>query len=103
LLPLQIARRSKLSIFKTIKRKGQSSLSKDATPRRKAMKPKAHAYYSYIGGGLLAAAILAIAGWGPLAIADKSQNPVFAVDPFWPKPLPAPVGTGQPQPHTDWG
>jgi hypothetical protein len=57
------------------------------------MKPKAHAYYSYIGGGLLAAAILAIAGWGPLAIADKSQNPVFAVDPFWPKPLPAPVGT----------
>ena len=35
------------------------------------MKPKAHAYYSYIGGGLLAAAILAIAGWGPLAIADK--------------------------------
>ena len=38
------------------------------------MKPKAHAYYSYIGGGLLAAAILAIAGWGPLAIADKSQN-----------------------------
>ncbi|MGC1888127.1 MAG: hypothetical protein WA709_18870, partial [Stellaceae bacterium] len=44
------------------------------------------------GGGLLAAAILAIAGWGPLAIADNSQNPVFAVDPFWPKPLPAPVG-----------
>ena len=57
------------------------------------MKPKAYAYYAYIGGGLLAAAILAIAGWGPLAIADNSENPVFAVDPFWPKPLPAPVGT----------
>jgi hypothetical protein len=48
------------------------------------MKPKAYAYYGYIVGGLLAAAILAIAGWGPLAIADNSQNPVFAVDPFWP-------------------
>ena len=56
------------------------------------MKPKAYTYYAYIGGGLLAAAILAIAGWGPLAIADNSRNPVFAVDPFWPKPLPAPSG-----------
>ncbi len=56
------------------------------------MKPKAYAYYACIVGGLLAAAILAIAGWGPLAIADNRQNPVFAVDPFWPKPLPAPVG-----------
>src|SRR5271166_7033987 len=56
------------------------------------MKPKTYAYYVYIGGGLLAAAVLAIAEWGPLAIADHSQNPVFAVDPFWPKPLPAPVG-----------
>jgi hypothetical protein len=56
------------------------------------MKPKMYAYYAYLGGGLLAAAILAIAAWGPLAIADHSQNPVFAVDPFWPKPLPAPVG-----------
>ena len=54
------------------------------------MKPKRA--YAYILGGLLATAILAIAGSGPLAIADNSQNPVFAVDPFWPKPLPAPVG-----------
>ena len=57
------------------------------------MKPKMYAYYACIVGGLLAAAILAIAGWGPLAVADNSQNPVFAVDPFWPKPLPAPVGS----------
>jgi hypothetical protein len=56
------------------------------------MKLKAYAYYACIVGGLIVAAILAIAGWGPLAIADNSQNPVFAVDPFWPKPLPAPVG-----------
>jgi NHL repeat len=54
------------------------------------MKPKT---YGYIGGGLLAAVILAISGWGPMAAGDSSQNPVFAVDPSWPNPLPAPIGS----------
>jgi hypothetical protein len=42
------------------------------------MKPRT---YGYIGGGLLAAVIFAISGWGPMAAGDTSQNPVFAVDP----------------------
>jgi hypothetical protein len=54
------------------------------------MKPKT---YGYIGGGLLAAVIVAISGWGPMAAGDSSQNPVFAVDPSWPNPLPAPIGS----------
>ena len=40
-----------------------------------------------------AAVIVAVSGWGPKAVGDNSQNTAFAVDPSWPKPLPAPVGT----------
>jgi len=54
------------------------------------MKPRT---YAYIGGALLAASILAIGAWEPLGQAASSTNPVFAVDPSWPNPLPAPVGT----------
>ncbi len=44
--------------------------------------------------GTLVAVILATGLWEPLAKADKSaQGPTFAVDPSWPKPLPAPVGS----------
>ena len=39
------------------------------------------------------ALVLATGIWQPLAKADgNSKGPAFAVDPFWPKPLPAPVG-----------
>lgn len=51
-------------------------------------------------GGLLAAAVLAVSGWAPPLHAqgpspnwDGHSTPHFVVDPFWPKPLPAPVGT----------
>ena len=54
------------------------------------MKPRT---YGYIGGGVLAAVILAISGWNPLASAQNTSQPVFAVDSSWPNPLPAPVGT----------
>src|SRR3984893_16561066 len=53
------------------------------------MKPRT---YAYIGGTLLAASILAVAGLGPLGEAAPSTTPVFAVDPSWPNPLPAPIG-----------
>ncbi len=44
--------------------------------------------------GTLAAVMLATGVWEPLASAAKSaQGPTFAVDPSWPKPLPAPVGS----------
>jgi NHL repeat len=49
--------------------------------------------YAYIGGAVLAAIVITIAGWHPLANADNSSRPVFAVDASWPKPLPAPIGT----------
>jgi len=54
------------------------------------MKPMA---YAYVGGALIATVILAVGGWGPPAKGDGNEKPVFAVDPFWPKPLPAPVGS----------
>jgi NHL repeat len=54
------------------------------------MKPRT---YGYIGGGLLAATILAISGWNPLESAQNTSQPVFSVDSSWPNPLPAPVGT----------
>lgn len=48
-----------------------------------------------VAGSLLAVAI-ATGVWEPLAKADgggRERGPTFAVDPFWPKPLPAPVGS----------
>jgi len=55
------------------------------------MKPRT---YVYISGAVLAALVLTVGRWGPLATAaNDSQKPVFAVDPSWPNPLPAPVGT----------
>jgi hypothetical protein len=54
------------------------------------MKPKT---YAYIAGGLIAAVIVTIAGWGPPAKGDSTGQPVFAVDASWPQPLPAPVGS----------
>jgi hypothetical protein len=48
--------------------------------------------YAWIGGGLFAAVIVVVSRWGPTAVGDNSQNPVFAVDPSWPKPLPSPIG-----------
>ena len=54
------------------------------------MKPRT---YVYISGALLAALVLTVGRSGPLATAaNDSQKPVFAVDPSWPNPLPAPVG-----------
>ncbi len=49
--------------------------------------------YAYFGGAVLAAMVITIGGWHPLANADSSSRPVFAVDGSWPNPLPAPVGT----------
>ncbi len=44
--------------------------------------------------GALVVVILATGLWEPLAKADRSASgPTFAVDPSWPKPLPAPVGS----------
>ena len=48
-----------------------------------------------VAGSLLLVAI-ATGLWEPLAKADgggQGQGPSFAVDPFWPKPLPAPIGS----------
>jgi len=46
-----------------------------------------------VAGSLLVASI-ATGVWQPLAKADNSGgNPTFAVNPSWPNPLPAPVGT----------
>lgn len=43
--------------------------------------------------GVLVAFVLATGIWEPMAHADKGvRGPSFDVDPFWPKPLPAPVG-----------
>jgi hypothetical protein len=52
-------------------------------------------YNAYLGGAVLAAGIAAVSGWPPLANAQSTSTaqPVFAVDSYWPKPLPAPVGT----------
>ena len=49
--------------------------------------------YAYIGGTVIAAIAVAISGWNPLASAQNTSQPVFAVDSSWPNPLPAPVGT----------
>jgi hypothetical protein len=57
------------------------------------MKPRGYAYFR---GAVLAGAVVLISGWHPpLANAQNTstKHPVFAVDPSWPKPLPAPVGT----------
>jgi hypothetical protein len=44
-------------------------------------------------GAAAIAFILATGLWQPLAKADRGERgPSFAVDPFWPKPLPAPTG-----------
>ncbi|MGH7059606.1 MAG: hypothetical protein ACREFH_04395, partial [Stellaceae bacterium] len=44
-------------------------------------------------GAAAVAFVLATGLWQPLANADRGDHgPSFAVDPFWPKPLPAPVG-----------
>ncbi len=48
--------------------------------------------YAYFGGAVLAAMVITIGGWHPLANAENSSRPVFAVDGSWPNPLPAPVG-----------
>ena len=48
-----------------------------------------------VAGSLFLVAI-ATGLWEPLAKADgggQGQGPSFAVDPFWPKPLPAPIGS----------
>src|SRR5207302_6768880 len=66
--------------------------AKSAALRRRAMKS---IKYAYISGALVAAIAFAIVGGKSLAdgSGNKTRTPVFAVDPFWPKPLPAPVGT----------
>ncbi len=44
--------------------------------------------------GTLVALVIATGLWEPLAKADRgASGPTFAVDPSWPKPLPAPVGS----------
>jgi len=65
--------------------------TKNAALRRKAMKSRK---YVYIGAAAVVAAIaFEIPGVKSLADGNSSRNPVFAVDPSWPQPLPAPVGT----------
>lgn len=51
-----------------------------------------------IGGTLLAALLIAVGAWEPMAKADPEKRqgpktPSFEVDASWPKPLPAPVGS----------
>jgi hypothetical protein len=48
--------------------------------------------YIYVGTVMAAAAVLATVAGKTLADDRSSRNPVFAVDPSWPLPLPAPVG-----------
>ncbi|HEX2710879.1 MAG TPA: hypothetical protein VHM88_01470, partial [Candidatus Acidoferrales bacterium] len=46
-------------------------------------------------GGIVLSLIVAVGLWKPLKADrddDDSRVPRFRVDPFWPKPLPAPVG-----------
>jgi hypothetical protein len=45
-----------------------------------------------LGGAVLAAMVFAFV-WHPFPNAQSSSQPVFAAEPYWPKPLPAPVGT----------
>jgi hypothetical protein len=60
------------------------------------MKPRR---WAYLGGAVLAAIVLAIGGWQPFGNAANSSQPVFAAEPYWPKQLPAPIGTdGLPHP-----
>src|SRR6478672_10152405 len=51
--------------------------------------------YAYLGGAVIATIAFGIVGGKYLADSNggDSRNPVFAVDPSWPQPLPAPVGT----------
>lgn len=52
-------------------------------------------YMAIAGAGAAALLVFAVATgvWEPVAKADRgSRGPTFAVDPFWPKPLPAPIG-----------
>jgi hypothetical protein len=45
-----------------------------------------------LGGAVLGAMVFAFV-WHPFSNAQSSSQPVFAAEPYWPKPLPAPVGT----------
>ena len=51
--------------------------------------------YAYLSGAVIAAIAFAIVGGKSLADGSSSgsRQPVFEVDPSWPLPLPAPVGT----------
>ncbi len=52
--------------------------------------------YLTIGGsiaGALLAFVMATGFWEPVKAGKGLSGPSFAVDPFWPKPLPAPVGS----------
>lgn len=48
---------------------------------------------AYMSGAVLGAITLIAVGWFPIAKADKHHQLAFTVDPSWPKPLPAPVGS----------
>ena len=48
--------------------------------------------YAYLGGAVITAIAIAFSEWPPLASAESTSQPVFAVDASWPNPLPAPVG-----------
>jgi hypothetical protein len=45
-------------------------------------------------GAIVLALVVGLGLWNPIHVkADHDRTPRFRVDPFWPKPLPAPVGT----------
>ena len=45
-------------------------------------------------GAVVVALVVGLGLWNPMHVkADRHHVPKFRVDPFWPKPLPAPVGT----------
>ena len=49
--------------------------------------------FVYFSGAVVAAMVVAVAAWHLPADAQSTTRPAFTVDPFWPKPLPAPVGS----------
>src|SRR5215470_6090494 len=58
-------------------------------PREEPMTARQFAYFS--GAVLVAMAVVVVACRSP-ANAQNTAQPAFVVDPFWPKPLPAPIG-----------
>ena len=49
--------------------------------------------FAYFSAAVLAAMAVAAVAYRAPANAQNAAQPGFVVDPFWPKPLPAPMGS----------